>query len=388
VRNAVGVRALVVLSVAAAASLTVPVGASASPTIVVRPGQSIQSAVDAASPGGTVLVRPGTYHETGRPCPTEPSVTCAVVISKDGIKLIGLSTPGRPVILENAGGQDQGVAIAKTGNPSCLTDPTQRVHGALVRGLTVDGFEGSGVLLFCTDSWRVTEVRAHDNGEYGIFPSHAGPGRVDHSVATGSNDTGIYVGQSHDVRMDHNTATGNVSGFEIENSTGVRADHNVAAGNTGGILSFILPFLDVTTNSGNRIDHNRVNANNKPNTCEEPGDAVCNVPPGTGILLVSADSNEVAHNRVTGNDSLGIGVGNLCVLLRLTPGQCAALGIEPNPDFNRITFNVATGNGGSPDPSLAPLPGADLLWDTTGTGNCWQSNKAGTTFPAPLPSCT
>src|SRR5207247_789490 len=80
------------------------------------------------------------------------------------------------------------------------------IDGALVRGRTVDGFEGSGVLLFCADRWRVTGVSAHDNGEYGIFPSHSGPGRVDHSLATGSNDTGIYVGQSHDVRVDHNNS--------------------------------------------------------------------------------------------------------------------------------------------------------------------------------------
>ncbi len=385
--RALGIRAVTVFSVAAGAMLAFPSGASAGSTIVVHPGQSIQAAVDAASPGGTILVRPGIYEESGRPCPSEPGVTCAVVISTDGISIIGLPRPGRPVVLQNAGGQDQGVAIAKTGDSACLSDSSLRVDGALVRGITVNGFEGIGVLLFCADHWRVTDVSANDNGEYGIFPSHSGPGRVDHSVATGSNDTGIYVGQSHDVRLDHDTAVGNVSGFEIENSTAVRADHNIATGNTGGILSFVLPFLDVTTNSGNRIDHNRVSGNNKPNTCEEPGDEVCNVPPGTGILLVAADANVVDHNTVADNDSFGIGVGNLCVLLHLTPAQCQLLGIEPNPDFDRIAFNAATGNGGSPDPSLAPLPGADLLWDTTGTGNCWQSNRVGTTFPAPLPSC-
>ena len=32
------------------------------------------------------------------------------------------------------------------------------------------------------------------------------------NVATGANDTGIYIGQSHDVRIDHNVATDNVSG--------------------------------------------------------------------------------------------------------------------------------------------------------------------------------
>ena len=106
-------------------------------------------------------------------------MTCAVVVDKDGISLVGQPKPGRPVVLENAGGQDMGVAFAKTGDPTCLTDDALRIHGALVRGLEVDGFEGEGVLLFCADDWRVTGVSANDNGEYGIFPSHVGhgPGR-------------------------------------------------------------------------------------------------------------------------------------------------------------------------------------------------------------------
>ena len=74
----------------------------------------------------------------------------------------------------------------------------------MISGFTVNGFDDDGVFLFCVDDWRVTNVTATDNLEYGIFPSHVGHGRVDHSFVSGSNDTGFYIGQSHDARMDHN----------------------------------------------------------------------------------------------------------------------------------------------------------------------------------------
>jgi len=361
---------------------------AAAATIVVHPGESIQAAVDAAKPGDTIGVRPGIYHEAGRPCPTQPG-TCAVVVSKDGIRLRGRPRPGAPVVLENAGGQDQGIAIAKAGadGATCLTDPSQRINGAEVRDFTVNGFGDDGIFLLCVDNWRVMRCAANDDVEYGIFPSHCGKGRVSQSVATGANDTGIYVGQSHNVRVDHNLAMGNVSGFEIENSSQVRLDHNEATGNTGGILSFTLPFLDVKSNHDNLIDDNNVHANNKANTCLHPGDTVCQVPVGTGILVLAADRNLVTANTVTGNNSFGIAVTNFCVSTGLSGAECAALDIEPNSDGNAIVANIVTGNGADPDPALPDVFAVDLAWDLTGTGNCWSDNVFGTKFPRFLKAC-
>ncbi len=381
-----GVRVVAIAVTAGVAVLGFPAFSGAATTIIVRPGQSIQAAVDAASPGDTILVEPGSYAEPGVACPANPAQTCAVAITKDGISLIGQAQGRRQVVLVNPGGQDVGIQVARTGDPACLTDPGMRVRGSLVRGVTVSGFGSDGLDVVCADNWRVTGVRAVGDAEYGIFPSLAGPGRVDHSFASGANDTGIYVGQSHGVRVDHNVAAGNVSGFEIENSSAVRLDHNEAAGNTAGILSFTLPFLAVTANTGNQIDHNLVLGNNKANTCV-PGGDVCEVPTGSGIAVVAADTNQVDHNQVHGNNSFGIVVANVCGAFHLSPAQCASLGIDPNPDGNRIVFNKATGNGAAPDPGIAPLPGADLLWDGTGSGNCWAHDTAGSTFPAPLPGC-
>ena len=374
-----------VLTVAVLA-LAAPAGARA---IFVGPQGSIQAAVDQANPGDAILIRPGTYHEAGRPCPTEPGNTCAVVIDKDNISLVGLGFGPARVILENAGGQNQGVAIARQGaaGPDCLTDDSQRVKGAAVLGLTVNGFGGDGIFLFCVDNWLVAGNATHDNAEYGIFPSHCGPGQVTFNVATGSNDTGIYIGQSHDVRIDHNRARGNVSGFELENTSNSRVDHNVSTGNTAGILTFTNIFLDVKQNADNRVDHNFIQGNNKANTCIHPTDEVCAVPPGTGLLVLAADRNLVDHNVVLGNDSFGIAVANFCVGNMLTPEQCAMLDIEPNPDGDQVRANFVKGNGSNPSPLIDPVFAVDLAWDTTGTGNCWANNIAGTQFPATLPAC-
>jgi parallel beta-helix repeat protein len=379
--------AIKMLSTAAALVLLLLPATASARTLKVRPGGSIQAAVDQAEPGDKVLVSPGTYTEPSTECPPRPGRSCAVAVTKDDIAIVGKGGNGKSVVLRSDGDQEEGISVGRSSGSECLEDEGLRVHGSLLQNIVVEGFEDDGVLLSCVQDWRVTGVAAIDNEEYGIFPSHVFDGRLDHSFASGANDTGHYIGQSFDSRVDHNVATDNVSGFEIENSIGIRADHNLAYGNTGGFLSFALPFLDAKVNRDNVIENNIVRDNNRPNTCLEPGDDVCGVPPGTGILLMAVDDNLVRQNTVTGNDSYGIAVANICLAQELPEEVCAALDIEVNPDGNTIAQNRVIGNGSNPAPSLPPVFAVDLAWDGSGEGNCWEKNRFGTSFPDPLPSC-
>src|SRR5205085_1575985 len=100
----------------------------------------------------------------------------------------------------------------------------------------------------------------------------------------------------------------------------------------------------VKFNRNNVIQENDFHANNKDNTCLDPNDEVCNVPRGSGIVMVATDKNRVLQNSVKGNDTGGIALVSYCIIAN---PPCKP-DIDPNPDDNQFSGNVATGNGKHP----------------------------------------
>jgi parallel beta-helix repeat protein len=330
---------------------------------IVEPGGSIQAAIDAASPGAVILLRPGLYAQ-------------AVHIATPGLTLMGMAGPdGDAVVLQNPGGAAHGVHVASGGD------------GVEIANLTVRGYDRNGIFIRDVNGFSVRNVTALDNGAYGIYPVLSSNGVIRHSHASGHADAGLYIGQSSDVRMEHNTATANVIGLEVSNSVRVVARHNTAYDNSIGILAILLPpapFRQFLEASHLVVEHNRVHDNNHPNFAP-PGSLPSFVPRGSGILMVGFDDSLVEHNTVTGNDWVGIAVGSTA-----TFGQLAGIpivGIEPDPDRVVVRHNLVLGNGNAPPVPPFPLPGVDLLWDLTGSGNCWAQNAHATAFPSSLPSC-
>ena len=82
-------------------------------TIVVKPGQSIQAAIDRARPGTRIYILAGTYKETG-------NSTNGLNISKSGISLVGQRTDKRGVVLENAGNQRNGIVVVPPDRTDCM----------------------------------------------------------------------------------------------------------------------------------------------------------------------------------------------------------------------------------------------------------------------------
>lgn len=325
-------------------------------------GGSIQAALDAAAPGDRIVVEPGVYRE-------------ALRIDKPGIRLVGATGPGGPngdaVVLEDPGEEEDGITVTS--------------DGVEIRNLTVRGFEENGILLTGVDGFRLVDIVAEDDGEYGLFPVHSRHGTILRCTASGHTDTGIYIGQSEDVRILDSEAFGNVNGFEIENASHIVARANRSHGNTAGFLVVLLPGLDVKTASDIVLSGNTVTANNHPNFAD-PEEIEAAVPAGSGILVVGTDATTVEGNHVTGHDFVGVGVASTAVLATLAGVPPAAIDVEPDPDGVRIRGNTVTGNGANAPPGF-PFPGVDLLWDGSGTDDCWIGNHYGTSFPPRLPRC-
>jgi parallel beta-helix repeat protein len=327
---------------------------------IVHPGDNIQSVVDAARPGTTILIEPGTYQQT-------------VTVSTPNLSLIGIvDSHGNEPVLESPAGADTGVTVMGP------------LSGFRLANITIQDFRGNGVLLEGVNHFQISDVQAINNGEYGIFPVFSAHGVITSSSASGSNDTGIYVGQSTDIVIQNNLAFDNVNGIEIENSTSVTAIHNECRQNTVGILEDLLPGLTIEASANNQLIGNFVHDNNRPNTAAS--DDIASVEPsGIGILIIGGSHSILQSNIVTRNGYAGIVLisGLEFVSLAGMPPSVYA-GIDPNPEHTQITGNVVLGNGLLFSYAMLP-PGADLLWDGSGSGNHWVHNLFITSDPPILP---
>ena len=146
------------------------------------------------------------------------------------------------------------------------------------------------------------------NGAYGLYPVNCDKVLIDHCIAIGASDAGIYVGQSKMITVRNSEAYHNVAGIEIENSYYADVYNNYSHGNAGGILVFDLPDLIVKSGGSIRIYDNVVVDNNFKNFAPS-GNVVASVPTGTGIMILATSEVEIFHNKIYNNKT-----ANTCIV--------------------------------------------------------------------------
>ncbi|MEV7279352.1 right-handed parallel beta-helix repeat-containing protein [Streptomyces sp. NPDC093111] len=328
-----------------------PVAAD-SPTVHrVKPGESIQKAVDAARPGDTVVLAPGTYRESVR-------------ITTSNLTLRG-STVFPTVLAPGTAAADD--TCAKAGHGLCVTGlDGAPVKGVTVRSLTLRGFAKNGLWASRTDRLKVDRVTAEKNGNWGIALERSVRSVLTRNVARDNADAGLFVSNTVDseagavdtdgTRISHNRSSGNRVGITVRRLRNLTVDHNEATGNCAAV--FVVGDESTPRAGAMRLRRNHIHANNKlcPKTPRLP------FLQGSGIVLTGAEETTVAENRIEDNVGTSPLSGGI-VLFKSFVGA-------PN-ERNDIRDNVVLRNGS-----------ADLAVRDTGKGNTFRGNTCGVSEPA------
>lgn len=333
------------------------VAASRAPqTHTVEPGQTIQSVVDQAQPGDTILVSYGIYHER-------------VVIDLNDITLHGLpNEAGDYPILDGEGQLPDGVVAS--GNNFEIA--YLHVRHYTNNGVLVEGVKGVHFHHLITD----------DTGIYGIYPVQSTDVLIEFVKASNVMDAAIYAGQCENVIVRDSEASDSVLGIELENTVNGEVYRNHTYNNSLGIFIVVLPNLTSKVSTNTVIYDNVTEDNNHVNFAR-PDMTVAFVPPGLGILLAGADGVEVYNNTIRNNKTTGIALFSLTAAFDPTE-----LDVGPNPENNYIHDNIYENNGYDPDAFVKDMgiPTGDILWDVSGYGNTFDDPTAEGNFPPLMPT--
>jgi hypothetical protein len=402
--------------------------------------QTIQAAVDAASPGDWILVGPGDYHEQGSP-------NAGVLVTTANLHIRGMdrnrvivdgTRPGSPACSKKDSDQDLGPGgTGRNGIEVLQTD------GVVIENLTAcnfiggssgqngneiwwNGGDGSGVIgmgsytgRFLTASTTWFDPNVPNSAQYGIFASNAsGPGLVEWSYASNMADSSFYVGACADCDavLRHVHAQNSALGYSGTNAGGrLRLEESEWDLNRSGILPSSLANDDPPSpqdgscpgtpgTSCTFIQRNYVHDNNNPNT--PAFGLTAGAPVGSGIDLSGGRNNTVRENLVVDNGSWGILINDYPdPELPAVPAWCTGGDqfFSPPPPFdqllapiipcyfhaygNHVEANLLVGNGFFGNPTNGDIAVAQLPFSAS---NCFAHNvgkhRAASTFPPALPS--
>jgi parallel beta-helix repeat protein len=352
-RNRVAASAAIMVVALAAAVLVSAAPASAN-GLVVGPGESIQAAVDAAMPGDTVVVLPGTYHQ-------------AVCVTTDGITLRGTGSvlvppaeaPQTPCA---SGPEGQLIGIALFGQLNQQTgEVVDPLSDVTVSGFRVEGFAAFGIGMLGGQDVDIIDNTAVGNKQRGIAGFRSTGSTMQANRAIGSQEAGLFLGDSPhaNAAIVGNTAwdNGRFGIFVMDSSQGLVVG-NRSFGNCGGI--FVHSAAAATPAQQWTVKDNRVRDNTKACPPDQQGPPIS----GVGILLQGASQSTVLDNVVTGNRPTGPS---------FVSGGIAVTGTASRGGNDPVS-NLVKGNRlGDNQP--------DLFYDGSGSGNVFVDNSCETSIP-------
>ena len=230
---------------------------SAATTYYVNPGDLIQTAVTAAGPGDTVIVRDGTYTEN-----VEVNVANLTLRSENGSAfttvLAALNSSDVFFVTANSV-TIMGFTVRNA------TDSASGIHLHFVHHCTISGNNASGnyngIRLISSSNNTLTGNTANLNYYDGI---------------------GLYISSNHNT-IASNTAFNNEYGIDLSSSS-----NNSLTANTANSNNYDGIYLGYSSNNNN-LTGNTANSNND-----------------TGIYLYSSSNNNLMGNTATNNSNVGI----------------------------------------------------------------------------------
>ena len=216
----------------------------------------------------------------------------------------------------------QNIVIKGSGTSSTILNFSNQVEGAqglsitncnniTLEDFTVEEAKGDGIKCQYVNGITFRRIKTQwlggpssSNGAYGLYPIQCENIMIEHCIAIGASDAGIYVGQSNNIIVRNCEVFQNVAGIEIENSIKADVHSNNVHNNTGGILVFDLPDLIQKEGKQIRIYDNIVKENNLHNFAPK-GNIVAKVPAGTGIMIMATEYVEIFNNTIIDNKTAG-----------------------------------------------------------------------------------
>ncbi len=319
---------------------------------LVRPGESIQKAVDAAKPGDTVLLTPGTYRESVR-------------VTTSGLTLRG---SGPSTVITPATGSTSN-ACAKAGNGICVEGKDGHpVEDTTVAALTLSGFTKNGLWSTWTDRLTVRQVNAEKNKVWGIAQDHSARGMFLDDTARDNGEAGLFLANTvaaeggstdtHGAVIARNRLEGNRVGVTVRRLRDLVVTANDISGNCVGV--FVVGDENTPRAGALTVSDNVIQKNNKfcPKTARLPSLQ------GSGIVLTGVEDTLVTRNVIKDNAGTSPMSGGIVIYKSIVGA--------PN-QRNQISGNALLHNGP-----------ADLVNTDTVKDNNFQANSCRASKPTGL----